>query len=70
TMSHLKPRPAPQDAAPDMKAEFEHMRQRLRAAHAAGRGVHLTAREVQLLGVSVLAEWWSADNLDQPVRFD
>lgn len=53
-----------------LNAEFERMRQRMRAAHEAGRGVKLSAREVQLLGLGVLAEWWSAEDLDRPLRFE
>lgn len=50
-----EPTPPPAD---ELAAEFHRLRRRLREAHAAGRGVNLSAREVQLLGISVLAEWW------------
>lgn len=45
----------------DLVARFEHIRRRLREAHQAGRGVNLSAEEVQLLGVSMMAEWWNED---------
>lgn len=63
------PEPAP---ATDLAPEFHRLRRRLREAHAAGRGVNLSARELQLLGVSVLAEWWSwaEDDMDKPIRWD
>ncbi|WP_326430337.1 hypothetical protein VQ574_21680 (plasmid) [Stutzerimonas frequens] len=63
------PTPPPAD---ELAAEFNRMRRRLREAHAEGRGVNLTAREVQLLGISVLAEWWCVpdEDLDQPTRWD
>lgn len=56
----------------ELPAEFNRMRRRLRDAHASGRGVNLSAREVQLLGISVLAEWWSMEDeeLDKPIRHD
>lgn len=55
-----------------MDAEFSRLRRRLREAHRSGRGVNLSAREVQLLGLGVLAEWWSTPDseMDQPVRHD
>lgn len=59
-------------AADELAAEFHRVRRRLREAHATGRGVNLSAREVQLLGISVLAEWWSVpdEDLDKPIRWD
>lgn len=56
----------------DLTAEFHRMRRRLREAHAAGRGVNLSAREVQLLGIGVLAEWWGMtdEDMDKPIRWD
>lgn len=54
-----KPNHPPAD---ELEAEFNRMRRRLRDAHATGRGVNLSAREVQLLGISALAEWWCMDD--------
>ncbi|EKL8566477.1 hypothetical protein PSQ33_005435 [Pseudomonas aeruginosa] len=55
-----------------LRTDHERLRQRLAAAHRAGRGCHLSAREVQLLGLGVLGEWWGADAayLERRPRFD
>lgn len=57
-----------------LRAGYERMRCRLAAADRAGRGCHLSAREVQLLGQGLLGEWWHADaaELDKPLagRFE
>lgn len=64
--------PTETQSSDELAAEFHRMRRRLREAHAAGRGVNLSAREVQLLGIGILAEWWSMadEDMDKPIRWD
>lgn len=47
---------------PTPEQEFAAMRRRFRDAHEAGRGVHLSAREIQILGLSILGQWWYIDD--------
>lgn len=70
--NRLLTEPTENQSSDELAAEFHRMRRRLREAHAAGRGVNLSVREVQLLGISVLAEWWSMadEDLDKPIRRD
>lgn len=70
--NRLMTEPTETQSSDDLAGEFNRMRRRLREAHATGRGVNLSAREVQLLGIGVLAEWWGvADgDLDKPIRRD
>lgn len=56
---------APPDPAAEgfdqMMDDMQRLRRRMAAAYEAGRGCHLSAHEIQLLGLGLLDEWWSAD---------
>ena len=50
------------DGVANMQEDMRRLRKRLAAAHGAGRGCHLSAREMQLLGLTMLGEWWAASD--------
>lgn len=58
---HERPTTAQTQSVED---EYHRIRTRLRVAQQSGRGVKLTPREVHLMGLTILGEWWHDPEID------